>query len=76
MALSVDENSFTTQGTILRWYSVSSNSRPSRNNGARTADPAPPYSKALMSCGRILQREKASGNESRDELSSVKNSFL
>lgn len=76
VALSFDENSFTTQGTIFFWYSTSSSSLLSLNRGAKTADPAPPNSKAFKSCGRILCLEKFFGNESKCLLSSAKKSFL
>ena len=76
VALSLEEKSLTTQGTIFFWYSALSKSWLSLKSGAKTAEPAPPNSKAFRSWGRILCFEKFFGNEFKCLLSSVKNSFL
>jgi len=46
------------------------------NNGAKTADPALPYSNALMSCGRMLNLQNDVGNRSRDDGRLLKKLFF
>lgn len=46
------------------------------NSGAKTADPALPYSKAFISCGRILCLHMADGKESNDGVKLLKNLFF
>lgn len=76
VARSVLEKSFTTQGTIFFWYWSPLSRPPNLKRGAKTEDPAPPNSKALINWGRILCLQKLSGNESKLLFSSLKKSFL
>lgn len=73
---SVDANNFTTQGTIRFWYSASSNKRPNLNIGANTAEPASPYSNAVINWGNIFCRHTLSGKLSNWFASAAKNRFF
>lgn len=46
------------------------------NRGAKTAEPALPYSNALMSCGNTLSLQNDVGNKSRDEGRLLKKLFF
>jgi hypothetical protein len=46
------------------------------NNGAKTAEPASPYSKAFSNCGRILFLQNDGGNESKDGVSLLKKQWV
>lgn len=73
---SVDANNFTTHGTIRFWYSISSNSLPNLNIGASTAEPASPYSNAVISCGKIFWRHTLSGKLSNWLVNAPKKRFF
>jgi len=46
------------------------------NKGARTAEPALPYSNALINCGKMLSLQNDVGNKSRDDGRLLKKLFL